>query len=214
MPGLIMMGGYRQGSSFSFLLGVGRVTPTAQASKFPAMVARGLAPLPSSGAEALIHVKIVAFAPMPRASVITTADVKPRRFRSVRTLYRMSCQKVSIDDASARDEAILARCSQPAEVPEVISPPPGSVDRGALDSGLCSTVGAQERGTRSPRGTCMAEPRIPDALAAVWFTLALLRRTWVAQCEAERVLAWWAEEGPPRRVRETGPSGRAPRLTS
>src|SRR5260370_4555418 len=45
---------------------------------------------------ALIQVKMVALAPMPRASVITTVSVKPGRFSSIRRLYRRSCQKVSI----------------------------------------------------------------------------------------------------------------------
>src|SRR6266446_7027955 len=40
--------------------------------------------------------EIVAFAPMPKAKVITTVSVKPGRFRSIRTLCRRSCQRVSI----------------------------------------------------------------------------------------------------------------------
>src|SRR5713226_1908628 len=45
---------------------------------------------------ALIQVKIVALAPMARANVVTTTKVKPGLLKSVRRLYRKSCQKVSI----------------------------------------------------------------------------------------------------------------------
>ena len=44
----------------------------------------------------MIQVKIVAFAPMPKARVITTVRVKPGRFESILTLCRRSCQRVSI----------------------------------------------------------------------------------------------------------------------
>src|SRR5258708_6579465 len=45
---------------------------------------------------ALIQVKIVALAPMPKANVATTTKVKPGLLSSVRRLYRKSCQKVSM----------------------------------------------------------------------------------------------------------------------
>src|SRR6266446_95191 len=45
---------------------------------------------------ALIQVKIVALAPMPKANVVTTTKVKPGFLSSVRRLYRKSCQKVSM----------------------------------------------------------------------------------------------------------------------
>src|SRR6266853_4186092 len=45
---------------------------------------------------ALIQVKIVALAPMPKANVVTTTKVKPGFLNSVRRLYRKSCQKVSM----------------------------------------------------------------------------------------------------------------------
>src|SRR5260370_16798181 len=45
---------------------------------------------------ALIQVKIVALAPMPKANVVTTTNVKPGFLNSVRRLYRKSCQKVSM----------------------------------------------------------------------------------------------------------------------
>src|SRR5882672_5041166 len=45
---------------------------------------------------ALIQVKIVALAPMPKANVVTTTNVKAGLLNSVRRLYRKSCQKVSI----------------------------------------------------------------------------------------------------------------------
>src|SRR5258708_15217823 len=44
----------------------------------------------------LIQVKIVAFAPMPNANVVTTTNVKPGLLSSVRRLYRKSCQGVSM----------------------------------------------------------------------------------------------------------------------
>src|SRR5260370_26252451 len=44
---------------------------------------------------ALIQVKIVALAPMPKAKVVTTTKVKPGLLNRVRSLDRKSCQKVS-----------------------------------------------------------------------------------------------------------------------
>lgn len=41
-------------------------------------------------------------APMAKANVITTVRVKPGRLRSSRTLYRRSCQKVSISYGGSR----------------------------------------------------------------------------------------------------------------
>src|SRR5260370_40239776 len=45
---------------------------------------------------ALIQVKIVALAPMPKAKVVTTTKVQPGLLNRVRRLYRKSCQKVSM----------------------------------------------------------------------------------------------------------------------
>src|SRR5215472_1301864 len=54
--------------------------------------------MPGRGSKrtALIQVKMVAFAPIPKARVITTVRVKPGRFLSIRKLCRKSCQKISI----------------------------------------------------------------------------------------------------------------------
>src|SRR5260370_11187944 len=45
---------------------------------------------------ALIQVKIVALAPMPKANVVTTTKVKPGFLNSVLRPYRKSCQRVSM----------------------------------------------------------------------------------------------------------------------
>src|SRR3989442_11244563 len=45
---------------------------------------------------ALIQVKIVVLAPIPKANVVTTTKVKAGLLNSVRRLYRKSCQKVSM----------------------------------------------------------------------------------------------------------------------
>jgi hypothetical protein len=62
--------------------------------------------MPGKGASrtALIHAKIVALAPIPKANVITTVALKAGRFKSARMLYRRSRQKASI---MARDQNTL-----------------------------------------------------------------------------------------------------------
>src|SRR5216684_4430280 len=45
---------------------------------------------------ALIQVNMVALAPIPSAKVTTTVRANPGRLSSVRTVYRRSCQKISI----------------------------------------------------------------------------------------------------------------------